>query len=251
MAYTSLFFPPWSGSITYQQYDVVGGVSAGDPNTYFSTQPNNQGWSPSGVYRYNVVGYTRGNDTTVLTYTYTGGPFFAGGSMVSISGCSFDPTVNYTGMITAGGSGTITYLNAGWGQNQATVSAGIITTLCSPAWSTGCLFVPGYTTSVETQQNVIAAAFEPGYEQRQAASINPNTDQFNLVFTDRSNREAKAIRAFVQLNAGVYSFPIMIPIPELDNQPNQKFISTSGPRVVTKSWNINDVSFTVKRVFDF
>lgn len=258
MAYTSLSFPLWNPNGQYVKFDVAGGVTPGDTNLYYSTQGTlaapNVGNSPSGQFTYNVSAYGRADDVVTLTYTHTGGaPFLAPGSMVVVNGATFDPTVNYTGMITNGGSGYISYMSPGWDVATTSESAGTITTQVSPVWTTGCFFIPAYSTTVDTQQSVITAAFEPGYEQRQAASINPNADQFQLVFSDRSNKEMKAIRAFVQKTAGVYSFPIMIPIPELANQPNQKFVvaGQTNAKVVTKSYNINDVSFVVRRVFDF
>lgn len=249
IANTSLFFPPWNAGITWDKFDVVKGVTATDQTYYFSTQPNNLANSPSGVFVYAVTQFSRSDDTTTLTYTWTGGPAFAPGSLIAVTNVVENTTVNYTGMALNGGSGNVSFINPGWSQTAST-SVAVLTTVVNPAWTTGCFFIPAYSTTVETQQNVITAAFEPGYEQRQPASINPNIDQYSLVFSDRSNKEAKAIRAFVQINAGVNSFPIMIPIPELDNQPNQKFVSTAGARVVTKSWNLNDVSFPVKAVFE-
>lgn len=249
MPYTSLQFPPYLSTWPYSKFDVIQGVTAGDNSYYFSTQSNNQGNSPATLYTYEIAQVSRSDDTTTITYTWNGGPPFAPGSMVAVQGVTANTSMDYTGMIVAGGSGFISYLNAGWPQGF-TPSAGTITSVVNPAWTSGFFFVPGYSTTVESQQNVITAAFEPGYEQRQAASINPNVDQYNLVFGDRSNKEAKAIRTFTQICAGVYSFPIMIPIPELDNQPNAKFVTTAGARISTKSWNINDVTVSLRQTFD-
>ncbi len=245
----SLYIPPWNAGIVYDKFDIAQGVPTVNTTYYFSTQYHNVGNNPLAVFNYPITQYSRSDDVTTISYTWTGGPPFACGSLVAITGVSANVTVNYSGMILNGTSGSFSFSNPGWSQTQS-ISQGAVTTVVNPAWTTGCYFIPAYSTTVETQQNVITAAFEPGYEQRQPASINPNIDQYSLIFSDRSNKEAKAIRTFVQINAGVNSFPIMIPIAALDNQPNQKFVSTAGVRIVTKSWNLNDVSFPVKAVFE-
>lgn len=244
MAYTSLQFQTYNAGFTYSLFDIL---SIGT-TFYYSTLPNNLGNNPAAVYVYSVTQFSRAQDVATVSFTYTGGPAFGVGSMVSTSVVA-DGTYNYAGMITAGGIGTISYLNPGFDE-PTTSSAGTVTSLVNPAWTTGFMFVPSYSSQYENQQNVISAQFEPGYEQRQAASLNPNTDIWSLAFVDRSSKEARAIRNFTQNMAGVYSFPIMITDPAFDNQPNQKFITPAGVKIQNKSYNINDISVQVKRVFD-
>lgn len=248
MAYTSLSFPYFNPNQSYSKFDIVGGLTATDPNFYYSTVGSNLGNTPNAVFNYTITNYTRYQDQVTLLYNYTGGPAFQIGSMISTS-VGADATANYAGMILAGGIGTVTYLNAGW-YVAPTASAGTISTIVNPAWTTGFMFVPSYSTSYENQQGVILAEFEEGYMQRQAASINPNVDVWGLAFLDRSSAEAKAIRHFTQNMAGVYSFPIMMTDPFFDNQPNQKFITVAGMKINTKSFQLNDVSVQVRRVFD-
>lgn len=247
---TSLYFPPFNAFITYDIYDVVQGVSATDSNFYYSTIPNNFGNSPSGNFTFAITNYSRAGDITTITYTSTGNaPPFGRGSIVAVAGVSVNTSVNYTGMIIQGGSGTFSFVNPGWAQTQA-VPTGTVTTRVNPAWTTGCYWTPGYSSPIDTQQSVITAAFEPGYEQRQLASINSNIDQWSIIYADRSSREARAIKNFFQSKGGASNFEMMIPDPMFHNQPNQKFVTTTNARILPKSYNINDVSVTVKRVFD-
>lgn len=249
MAYTTLSFKYYNPSQTYAQFDIVGGLTATDPNFYYSTQPNNLGNQPNAIFNYPITSFARSQDVVTLLFTQTGsGPFFSAGSMMA-SQVGSDSSANHSGMILAGGPGIITYLNAGWDQTTI-ASTGMISSIVNPAWTTGFMFVPSYTSQYENQQNTINAQFEPGYEQRQASSINPNTDIWSLAFLDRSSKEARAIRHFTQSMAGVYSFPIMITDPNFENRPNQKFITSVGTKFQPKSFNINDVSVQVKRVFD-
>ena len=250
MAYTSLNFSPYTAGIVYSQFDVVNGAYVGDlSNTYYySTQANNVNNQPNATYVYNVTSYSRYQDVATVIYTYTGGPFFGIGSIVTTS-MTPDITYNFTGMITAGGSGTISYPNQGWDE-IAGGTAGTITCNISPAWTTGFMFVPSYSTQGEFQQNVISAQFEPGYEQRQASSINPNTNIWSLAFLDRTAKELRAIRNFTQNMAGVYSFPIMMTDSQMANQPNQKFVTVGGLKWNNKSYNLNDIQLQVKQVFD-
>lgn len=253
MAYTSLSFKYYSPAQAYAQFDIVGGLTPTDNTFYYSTIPANLNNNPAALFIYNITGYSRSQDIVTLYYTHTGsGPSFTVGSMMA-SSVGSDTSANYSGMILNGGlngiQGILKYLNPGWDQNP-TSSAGTITTLVSPAWTTGLMSIPSYSTSYENQQTIISAQFEPGYEQRQASSINPNTDIWALTFLDRSSKETRMIRHFTQNMAGVYSFPIMITDPNFDNQPNQKFVTTAGVKFQTKAFNINDISIQVKRVFD-
>ena len=253
MAYNSLSFAPYSASQVYSQFDIAGGTGNADPQFYYSTSPNNVGNFPYAVYVYTVTGYTRYQDQVTLTYIASGvGPAFACGSLItSIVGA--DGTANYAGMVLKGGvsngTGTLTYLN--YGLDVAFNSSnGTITTVLSPAWTTGFMSVPSYSTNGEVQQGVIEAQFEEGYSQRSATSINPNTDIWNLAFLDRSSKETRYIRHYTQMAAGVYSFPITITDPNFSNVPNQKFITAQGAKWNTKSYNVNDVTVMVRRVFD-
>jgi phage-related protein len=244
MSYTPFYFGPYNAGLNYSQFDIMWDGT----NYYYSTQPNNLGNSPYAVYVYNLTNYSRYQDIATVNFTYTGGPAFAAGSMVSTS-VSADAGFSYNGMILNGGIGTVSYINAGFDE-ASNSTAGTITSIVGPTWTTGFMYIPSYSTAYDSQQAVISAQFEPGYEQRQAASINPNTDVWSLSFLDRSSKEARAIRVFTQNAAGVYSFPIMITDPMFGNQPNQKFITSAGVKIATKSFNINDITIQVKQVRD-
>jgi phage-related protein len=248
MGYTSLTFSPWSSSQLYSQYDIAGGLSIFDSTQYYSTQANNLNNPPNALYAYTITGYSRSQDVVTLLFSHTGGPAFAVGSMIATT-VTADSTANYGGMVLNGGSGIVTYLSAGY-DKVPQASAGSIASTVNQAWTTGFAFIPSYSSQLDSQQNTINAQFEPGYEQRQAASLNPNIDVWSLAFLDRSSKQARAIRHFTQTMAGVYSFPIMITDPNFDNQPNQKFITAAGAKINPKSYNINDIAVQVRRVFD-
>lgn len=249
MAYTSLSFRPWSSSQAYSQFDIAGGLSIFDSTQYYSTLPGtNLNNEPNAQFGYTVTGYQRSQDVVTVLFNHTGGPAFAPGSVI-VANVGADASANYVGMVLNGGSGILSYLSAGYDQVMQT-SNGTIGSVINQAWTTGFMFIPSYTSQLEVQQSVISAQFEPGYEQRQASSINPNIDVWSLAFLDRSSKEARAIRHFTQSMAGVYSFPITITDPNFDNQPNQKFVTAAGCKINPKSFNINDVSVQVRRVFD-
>jgi phage-related protein len=252
MAYTSLSFSPWSSSQAYSQFDIAGGISVFDYTQYYSTLPGiatNLNNSPSTTYSYNITGYSRSQDVVTLLFSHTTGPAFGPGSIISANPGA-DSTAAYAGMVLNGGSGIVTYLSAGYDKVPQT-SNGTISSTINQAWTTGFMFIPSYSTQLEVQQNTINAQFEPGYEQRQASSINPNVDVWSLAFMDRSSKEARAIRHFTQTMAGVYSFPIMMTDPNFNNQPNAKFVTAAGAKIQSKSYNLNDISIQVRRVFDF
>lgn len=249
MANTTSNFQPWSGTVNYAKFDIAWGINTGDSTFYYSTQDNNSGYHPSGKFIFKVTNHSRTDCLATISYTYTGNsPLFGPGSLVTITGMS-DTTFNYSGMLLDAGSGYIKYISAGFNASSTSDSIGAINSVVSPAWTTGFYFMPSYTSALEGQQNVITAKFEPGYEQRQAASINSNMDVWNLLFLDRSNKEAQAIYNYIQDRAGVYSFQIMIPVGSLVNDTTQKFVG-STPKVSTKSYNINDISVSVREVFD-
>ena len=79
--------------------------------------------------------------------------------------------------------------------------------------------------------------------------MNGNTDTWNLTFADRQNKEARAIKHFIQDKAGVGYFNIVIPVSDLYNDPSLKFVGTA-PKISQKSFGLNDVSVTLKQVFD-
>lgn len=248
---SQFYIPPFNSSLAYQHYDVVYGIDIGGTTHaspyFYATRDVAAGYSPSGVYNFPITQYSRADDVTTLTYNHTGGPAFGVGAIIRVTGVSANSTVNYTGMIVAGGSGSVSFINPGWPQTAA-ISAGAINCL-SPAWSTGFCFPPDYTTKLPTQNQPIVTQLGNGYTQSQSQGL--NTFEQNPVFVYRNvgKRQVKAMTNFVQDSAGVYSFPVLLPDAFLNNQPNQKWAAMS---VETNpvSFERYDVSVSLTRRFD-
>lgn len=248
MANTTSFFYPYTGNYNYDLCDIAWGINTGDPTYYYSIRANNTGNYPLARYIFRANSHSRVDEVAQINYTFTGnGPLFAPGSIISVTGIS-DPTFGFTGMVLDASSGYVKYISAGL-NTSANDTVGAVNAVMSPAWTTGFFFKPSYASPLDGQQNVITAKFEPGYEQRQSSSLNGNVDTWSLNFQDRSNKETRAIYNYIQDKAGVYSFQIMIPDGLIVNTTTQKFVGTS-PKINPKSYNLNDVSVTVRQVFD-
>jgi phage-related protein len=182
-----------------------------------------------------------------LTYTHTGGLPFAAGSIIKVTSMT-DSTNNYTGMVLVGGSGTLSYINAGWDLGSAADTAGVITCLC-PGWSTGCLFQPTYTSKIGTQNEAIITKLGDGYSQRSPLAVNTFSQSLNLVYQNRGKREVRAAQNFVEDHAGAYAFEILMPDQYLNNQPNQKYVAASID-VTPVSFERYDYQIPVSRVFE-
>lgn len=244
------YFAPYNHNLSYSKFSTIYGIYDGatEQSPYFyATQDVTVGnYSPSGFYRFNITAYSRSDDVTTLTYSHTGGPPFAPGSIIKVSGVTIDTTVNYSGMVLGGGSGSISFVNPGWSQAQ---SCGGAIECLSPAWSTGFFFQPTYSTKITTQTNAITTQLGDGYQQRTPMGVNTFTQSWNLIFQSRGKREMQAIQNFVQDHAGAYSFEILIPDQYLSNQPNQKFVAASAD-VTPVSFGLYDITVPVTRVFD-
>jgi len=247
---TSSTFKTWSASPIYSKFDIVHGVNATDTAFYYSLKNGNQANNPVSHYDFSITSVSRSNEVATVNFTKTGsGPSFCPGSCVNITGVPSPYTdFNYTGMVIKATDTSIQFISAGYDIAQTSTNGGV-TTYLSPIWTTGFFFVPSYTTSVDSQQAVITAQFEPGYEQRQSSSLNGNTDTWSLTFSDRSNKETRAIKHFIQDKAGVGYFNVNIPVSDLCNDPSLKFVGTA-PKISQKSFGLNDISVTVKQVFD-
>ncbi len=247
---TSSTFKTWSASPVYSKFDIVHGINATDTTFYYSLKNGNQNNNPVSHYDYAVTSISRSNEIATVNFTKTGaGPSFYPGSCVNITGISSTYSeFNYTGMVLKTTDSGIQFVSAGHDIEQTAVNGGV-TTYLSPAWTTGFFFVPSYASPVDSQQSVITAQFEPGYEQRQSSSLNGNTDTWSLTFADRQNKEARAIKHFIQDRAGVGCFNITIPVSDLCNDPSLKFVGTA-PKVTPKSFGLNDISVSLKQVFD-
>lgn len=242
------YFPPYNGGLSWSKFDVVLGADVGAAGVYFyATQDIPAGeYSPSGFYSFPISGYARSDDVTTLSYAHTGGRPFAPGSIIKVQGVTQNTTVNYTGMVLYGGSGTVSFVNPGWAQTQ--VCGGTITCF-NPAWTTGFLFQPTYSTKINTQNNALTTQLGDGYTQRQPQFINTFGQTWNLVFQNRGKREMRALQNFVEDKAGATAFEILIPDAFLTNQPNQKYVCASL-EVTPVSFGLYDMALPVVRIFD-
>lgn len=245
------YFAPYNETLSYKKFSTVFGIynnsTAYSSPYFYATQDITAGnYSPSGEYTYSISQYSRDEDVTTLTYTHSGGMPFAPGSIIKVAGVSANTTVNYTGMVLRGGSGSVSYVNPGWAQTQ---SCGGTISCTMPAWTTGCFFQPTYTSKIGTQNNAIVTQLGDNYSQRTPNGLNTFNQTWNLVFQNRDKREMQAITNFSQDHAGAYAFEMLIPDQFLTNQPNQKFICASVD-VVPVSFGLYDISLPVARVFD-
>lgn len=245
--------PPYNNALTYRQFDVIysiyDGVSTNHASPYFyATQDVGPGsYSPSGFYRFPLTAWALSEDIVTLTYNHTGGPKMVPGSQIRVTGITANTAINYTGMVMIGGSGTLQYISPGWTQSSST-SVGAIECL-SPAWSTGFFFQPTYSSKVGTENQTNVAKLGDGYSQRSPKGINTFDQTINLVYQNRTQREAKAITNYVQDKAGATPFEILIPDQFLNDDPNQKWIA-AGCDVTPVSFQRFDITVTVSRVFD-
>jgi phage-related protein len=67
-------------------------------------------------------------------------------------------------------------------------------------------YVPDFGANVDETPNVYPVKFGDGYEQRISVGINTNKQIHNLTFSQRSQTEADAIRAFLRTAAAVNAF---------------------------------------------
>lgn len=249
---SQFYILPFNPHQLYKQFDVVYGISGGgvtNPSPYFyATQDLATGNSPSGSFNFSVTQYSRTDDVTVIRFTQTGNvPSFQPGSIIQVAGVAANTTVNYTGMVIGGASGWASYINPG---NPLTASVGAGTVSCmNPGWTTGFLFVGGYSSKMESENKTFVAKMGDLYEQRMAAGINSYEKNIDLIFDSRSDRETKAMINYVQDAGGVRCFPILFPVSLLENQPNQKYVA-GKIGYVPDSWGLNTVSISVRRVFD-
>lgn len=252
MITSQYYIPPYNHVLTYKKFDVVYGITDFSSNThrspyFYATQDVPTGCSPSGEFFFSATGYTREDDITTLRIAVSGSvPPFAPGSIVKLSLMTND-TLNYTGMILDGGSGTISYINPGWPQGL-TACFGQVQFL-NPAWTTGYLFQPTYTTKITSNPKSIMTQFGDGYSQRRPDGLNALGQTWNLVYQNRDKREAKAIVNFAQSKAGAEAFEILIPDQFLTNQPNHKYICGECD-VTPNAFGLYDITVPVTRVFD-
>lgn len=242
---TQYYFAPYNSSIAWKKFDVIY-----DGAYKYATQDQGVGGAngaPTLQISYNVANYRRDDDVATVYFSQTGNVAnFQRGSIIKTAGLS-NSTLNYTGMVLDGGSGWATYINPGWNEGL-TASAGTVRG-DNPAWTSGFFFSPTYTTKIGTENQVITAQLGNGYSQRMSNGVNTFQQNLQLVFQNRSDREARAITNFVQDKGGFNPIQIMMPNQFLNNQPNQKWVAPSID-VSPVAYNLNDIAVPIIRVFD-
>lgn len=114
-------------------------------------------------------------------------------------------------------------------------------------WTTSFYWTPSYSTSADLTQRRIEVKFGDGYSQRMRDGININPLNFNLVFDGRNDAEATALIHFVEQKGAVDSF-VYNP-PTIFNKTGLKYIA-KDLKYSAVAYNINNISFTMERVFD-
>jgi phage-related protein len=150
-------------------------------------------------------------------------------------------------MVLEGGASYIDFTSNGLPSGGAV--GGAINTIYNPAWTSGFMFEPSYSSSLDTQTRRIEAKFGDGYSQRQRDGLNSNNHTWKLSFENRSDREAKAIGNFIEDKGGVDSFELLISANKLVPDPKLKYVAMN-PQTSPQSFNLNNVSAEFMRIYD-
>ncbi len=248
MAVTTYSFTHWHGSYPYTKWDVAKGSSISDlRHYYYSLVNNNLDTGPLATFSYTATAATRSDDINRIYFTQTGTTYFQPGSMVEIQNVSPDSSVNYSGVCIGGGAGYVDYLNPGLGVSNG-ITGGSVRAPLHPYWTTGFAWIPG-TAEVNHNQLVLRATMGDGYEQRQNPCLNSNSLRWSMVFSERTDKEARALLNFLQDKGGVGFYNLPFPVGLLYNNPNLKF--TNGPaKHSLTSYGLNTVTVDIGQVFD-
>ncbi len=242
----------WNAGYTYAKWDFIFDSSTfAIPYYFYSTTDNNVGASPAhalGPTCFVPTTSTRTENVVRISFTQTGTESFQQGSIIVVADSSPDPSINYTGTCLAGGSGYADYLNPGLNVTNV-ISAGKVQAPIHPYWTTGFYWLPTYSTEVDNDMQVINTKLGDGYSQRMNPVINSNSLNWNLVFTERTNKETMAMLNFLQNYGGATPFVINLPVGGVYNTPNLKYISQSAKQSFT-SYGLQAVTVPVTQVFD-
>ncbi len=248
MAIPTYSFFGWNANVTYDKWDVSQVQFAGALQYFYSTVGNNLGANPTGRYVFSPTSATRVDNVVRVSFNQTGSVFFQPGSVVVVSGVAPDSSVNYTGVVLAAGSGYVDYLNPGLPTTNP-ITAGGVTAPIHPYWTTGFYWIPSWSTEVTHDMSVIEAKLGENYSQRQNTAINSNSLNWNLVFSERTDKETMAMLTFLQVAGGVTPFVLAFPVGNLYNQPGLKYVSQPARNQLT-SFGLNQTTFTTTQVFD-
>lgn len=243
------YFPPFNSSVTFNKWDVVqgDGVRSNDLTYYYSLKDGNLSSTVISGFNIPITSYTRSEDVVTLTFNQAGKPTFYPGSIIYVTGMA-NTSVNFTGMISAAGSGSVSFTNPGW-PDTAVTTIGAISGRINPSWTTGFAFIPAYQTKADVNNTVITAKLGDGYEQRQPNGLNSYNQSFNFVYTSRQNKEIRAMTNFIQNQAGSAPFPVLYPVSSLENQPGHLFVCPSIS-YTTDSFGLVSATVQLNRVFD-
>lgn len=243
------YFPPYNSSVQFHKFDVIYDYLIGGNLVYGYATQDSFGQSPSGVYNFPITAYSRINDITTVSFGQTGTVAnMQPGSLVRITGVAANTSVNYTGMVIAGGSGTLQFLNPGWDQTDNAIVVGAIN--CpNPAWTTGFYWIPTYSTKLDVKNTPFIAKLGDGYEQRSPNGLNTYDKTYSMVFQQRSDKETRSIINFVESTAGANAFQIVMPLAAYENQPLQKYVADSVS-ASPDSYGLNTVQVAIRKVFD-
>ncbi len=248
MAQITYSFTYWHANYAYNKWDVAQGATSTDSRLFYCLTDYNVNTGPLARFVYTPTSAVRTDDVNRMYFTQTGTTYFQPGSIVEISDIGPDQTTTYSGVCLAAGPGYVDYLNPGLSVSNG-VLAGSVAAPIHPYWTTGFAWLPAWTTEVSHNQLVLQANMGEAYSQRQNPCINANSLNWKLVFTERTDKEARALMVFLQSMAGVGYFNLPFPVGNLYNNPNLKF--TNGPASHSlSSYGLNNVSVSVQQVFD-
>lgn len=243
------YFPPFNANVTFNKWDVVqgDGVRSSDLTYYYSLKDGNLGVTPTGRFDIPITSYTRSEDVTTLYFTQGSYPTFYPGSIINVTGMT-NASVNFSGMLSAAGPGSVSFTNPGWPDTAAT-TVGAISVRLNPSWTTGFAFIPAYQTKSDVNNTTITAQLGDGYSQRQPNGLNSYNQSYNFVYTSRSNKEVRAATNFIQNAAGAFPFEILFPLSSLATNPNAKYVAPSIS-YTTDSYLLTSYTVQLNRVFD-
>lgn len=248
---TSTFFAWTAGAgYPYDKWDVVwgAGLSVTDSRYFYSLIGNNQSQRPLATFSYTPISCVREGNVNRMSFTQTGTVYFQPGSIVEIANIEPDGTTCYSGVVLAAGAGYVDYINPGLDVTN-TITAGSLQAPMHPYWTTGFAWIPGWGPEITHNQLVYNSPLGEGYSQRMNPVINSNNLNWNLVFENRTDKEAVALLNFLEDKGGVIPFRLPFPVAKLYNNPNLKYIGAAASHSAP-SYNVNTVTVNVQQVFD-
>lgn len=248
MAIPNYSFYNWNNTTIYSKWDVIYGSAPGDTRYFYSTLNNNLNYNPATTYAFTATQTTRTDNVMRVSFNQTSPINFQQGSVVNVYNVTPDSTANYTGLVLAAGSGYIDYLCPGLNATNVATN-GTVKAPIHPAWTTGFMWIPSWSTEVSHEMAVINTKLGEGYSQRMNPTINSNSLVWNLTFAERTDRETMGLLNFLEVAGGATPFVISFPVGMLYNQPGLKYISGPARHTLT-SYGLSTVTVPITQVFD-